>query len=234
MARELRNLNESLNALAYAALGQSPRVSAARSDRLLLGARSGVALGGAAHDRVAVACHDPAPPGAEGARRPRLERRRDPSTLAAGQRDEVRVAPHEADRRPGSHARCRRIRSALAAPRPRAGPVAVEVAAGADQRQAAERAPRSRPPRRIAGSGRMTQGRSASWMWIGRRRRRGSTRPSRCSSAGARSRSRATPPSSLTAATAASSTSGEQSQRTLPSGVWRAGPAGRSRTSARC
>ena len=26
MARELRNLNESLNALAYAALGQSPRV----------------------------------------------------------------------------------------------------------------------------------------------------------------------------------------------------------------
>ena len=30
MARELRNLNESLNALAYAALGQSPRVRGAR------------------------------------------------------------------------------------------------------------------------------------------------------------------------------------------------------------
>ena len=30
MARELRNLNESLNALAYAALGQSPRVSRAK------------------------------------------------------------------------------------------------------------------------------------------------------------------------------------------------------------
>ena len=29
MARELRNLNESLNALAYAALGQSPRVRSA-------------------------------------------------------------------------------------------------------------------------------------------------------------------------------------------------------------
>lgn len=30
MARELRNLNESLNALAYAALGQSPRVRRAK------------------------------------------------------------------------------------------------------------------------------------------------------------------------------------------------------------
>ena len=30
VARELRNLNESLNALAYAALGQSPRVRRAK------------------------------------------------------------------------------------------------------------------------------------------------------------------------------------------------------------
>ena len=30
LARELRNLNESLNALAYAALGQSPRVRRAK------------------------------------------------------------------------------------------------------------------------------------------------------------------------------------------------------------
>ena len=34
LARELRNLNESLNALAYAALGQSPRV---RPDKKVLG-----------------------------------------------------------------------------------------------------------------------------------------------------------------------------------------------------
>ena len=34
MARELRNLNESLNALAYAALGQSPRVRRAKVTHL--------------------------------------------------------------------------------------------------------------------------------------------------------------------------------------------------------
>ena len=60
--------------------------------------RTEVALGRAAHDRLAVARNDPPPPGADDPLElVRLERGHDPADRIRSERDQVRVAVHEAD-----------------------------------------------------------------------------------------------------------------------------------------